>query len=60
MKSIKKTATFGKKESCCSTTMQQFIIHYRDGLLLPHASYLPDFAPSDYFLFPNIKKMVCW
>ena len=24
--------------------------------LLPHAPYLPDLAPSDYFLFPNLKK----
>lgn len=24
--------------------------------LLPHAPYLPNLAPSDYFLFPNIKK----
>ena len=24
--------------------------------LLPHASYLLDLAPSDYFLFPNLKQ----
>ena len=24
--------------------------------LLPHAPYLPDLVPSDYFLFPNLKK----
>jgi histone-lysine N-methyltransferase SETMAR len=24
--------------------------------LLPHAPYSPDLAPSDYFLFPNLKK----
>ena len=24
--------------------------------LLPHAPYLPNLAPSDYFLFPNLKK----
>ena len=23
---------------------------------LPHAPYSPDLAPSDYFLFPNLKK----
>ncbi|MCP6508625.1 hypothetical protein NL478_28070, partial [Klebsiella pneumoniae] len=22
----------------------------------PHAPYSPDLAPSDYFLFPNLKK----
>ena len=24
--------------------------------LLSHAPYSPDLAPSDYFLFPNLKK----
>jgi histone-lysine N-methyltransferase SETMAR len=24
--------------------------------LLPHAPYSPDLAPSEYFLFPNLKK----
>ena len=24
--------------------------------LIPHPAYSPDFAPSDYFLFPNLKK----
>ena len=24
--------------------------------LLPHAPYLPDLAPLDYFIFPNLKK----
>ncbi|QQP55123.1 Putative mariner length, partial [Caligus rogercresseyi] len=24
--------------------------------LLPHLPYSPDLAPSDYFLFPNLKK----
>ena len=24
--------------------------------LLPHAPYSPNLAPSDYFLFPNLKK----
>ena len=24
--------------------------------MLPHAPYSPDLAPSDYFLFPNLKK----
>lgn len=26
--------------------------------LLPRALYLPDFAPSDFLLFPNLKKWV--
>ncbi|EZA50790.1 hypothetical protein X777_10840 [Ooceraea biroi] len=24
--------------------------------LVPHAPYSPDLAPSDYYLFPNMKK----
>ena len=24
--------------------------------LIPHAAFSPDLAPSDYFLFPNLKK----
>ena len=27
--------------------------------LIPHTAYSPDFAPSDYFLFPNLKKDIC-
>ena len=26
---------------------------------LPHPSYSPDLAPSDYYLFPNIKRWLC-
>ena len=25
-------------------------------VLIPHPAYLPDLAPSDFFLFPNLKK----
>ena len=24
--------------------------------LIPHPAFLPDLAPSDFFLFPNLKK----
>ena len=24
--------------------------------LIPHPAYLPDLAPGDFFLFPNLKK----
>ena len=27
--------------------------------LIPHPAYSPDLAPSDYFLFPNLKKDIC-
>ena len=26
--------------------------------LIPHPAYSPDLAPSDYFLFPNLKKNI--
>ncbi|MBZ5798063.1 hypothetical protein K8353_49450, partial [Burkholderia contaminans] len=31
-------------------------IHQLGYELLPHSPYSPDLAPSDYFLFPNLKK----
>ena len=27
--------------------------------LIPHTAYLPDLAPSDFFLFPNLTKDIC-
>ena len=27
--------------------------------LIPHPAYSPNLAPSDYFLFPNLKKDIC-
>ena len=26
--------------------------------LIPHPTYSPDLAPSDYFIFPNLKKNI--
>ena len=26
--------------------------------LIPHPAYSPDLVPSDYFLFPNLKKYI--
>ena len=28
--------------------------------LIPHPAYSPDLGPSDYFLFPNLKKGYPW
>ena len=28
--------------------------------LIDHPSYSPDLAPSDYFLFPKLKKHLAW
>ena len=28
--------------------------------LVDHPPYSPDLAPSDYFLFPNMKKTLGW
>ena len=38
----------------CFVSMAQF--HELRYELLPHPPYFPDLAPSDYFLFPNLKK----
>ena len=27
--------------------------------LIPHPAYSPNLAPSDFFLFPNLKKDIC-
>ena len=27
--------------------------------LIPHPAYSPDLPPSDFFLFPNLKKDIC-
>ena len=27
--------------------------------LIQHPAYSPDLAPSDFFLFPNLKKDIC-
>ena len=27
--------------------------------LIPHPAYSPDLAPSDFILFPNLKKDIC-
>ncbi|KAG5310116.1 SETMR methyltransferase, partial [Acromyrmex insinuator] len=40
----------------CSTPMAKFNKFRYE--LLPHPAYSPDLAPCDYFLFPNLKKMV--
>ena len=34
-------------------TVDEPWIHYE---LIPHPAYSPDLAPSDFFLFPNLKK----
>ena len=27
--------------------------------MVPHPPYSPDLAPSDYYLFPNLKRWLC-
>ena len=38
----------------CKTAMDAVKRHGHE--LIPHPAYSPDLAPSDYFLFPNLKK----
>ena len=38
-------------------SVQQFLT--KDGLIpLPHPPYSPDFSPTDFFLFPLMKKVL--
>lgn len=39
-----------------SSTVAQAKLHELRYELLPHPPYSPDLAPSDFFLFPNMKK----
>ena len=35
-------------------------VHDCDFELIDHPPDSPDFAPSDYFLFPNMKQTLAW
>ena len=34
-------------------------VHRNGYELIPHPAYLSDPAPTDFFLFPNLKKDIC-
>jgi [histone H3]-lysine36 N-dimethyltransferase SETMAR len=65
MKSTKKTAPFEEKKvlfhqdnALCHKSIETTAKLHRLGYeLLPHPSYSPDLAPSDLFLFADLKKM---
>ena len=49
------------KVFCCNRTTRESTLAMdaveRNGYeLIPHPAYSPDLAPSDFFLFPNLKK----
>ena len=60
----RKTAAYGEKESLFhqdnapihKSVIAMAKINELKFKLLPHAPYSPDLGPSDYFLFPNLKK----
>ncbi|KAF7285485.1 hypothetical protein GWI33_010583 [Rhynchophorus ferrugineus] len=62
----RKTVAFEEKESAASPrqcTVSQARendgkIHELCFELFPHPPYSPDLSPSDYFLFPNLKRML--
>ena len=37
-------------------TNRELQANYQGSELLPHPPYSPDLAPSDFYLFPNMKK----
>ena len=46
------------KVFCCNrTTRESTLAKLQNGYeLIPHPAYSPELAPSDFFLFPNLKK----
>ena len=45
--------------SCTQVTIMA-AVHFCGFELVDHHPYFPDLAPSDYFLFPNIKNTFSW
>jgi hypothetical protein len=56
MKSDKKMSPFEEKKCCFIKTTA--IIHELRYELLPHSLHSPDLAPSDFFLFVDLKRML--
>ena len=49
------------KVFCCNRTKRESqvamdAVEQNGYELIPHPAYSPDLAPSDFFLFPNLKK----
>ena len=42
-----------------TSTIAQGKMHELGLESLPHPPYSPDLAPSDYYLFPNLKRWLC-
>ncbi|XP_071109085.1 protein GVQW3-like [Haliotis cracherodii] len=43
----------------CLSDDQKAVLKRNGFKVLPHPPYSPDLAPSDFFLFPNLKKKLC-
>ena len=62
--SVKNAEVNSLKVFCCNRTMrestlaklQMDAVEQNGYELIPHPAYSPDLAPSDFFLFPNLKK----
>ena len=55
----KKKVLFHQDNALCHKSMKMITkLHELGFELLPHPPYSPDLAPSDYFLFTNLKRML--
>ena len=55
----KKKVLFNQDNALCHKSMKtRAKLHELDFKLLPHPPYSPDLAPSDFFLFSDLKRML--
>ena len=55
----KKKFLFHQDNAPCHKTIKTMAkLHELNSELLPHPPYSPDLAPSDYWLFADLKKML--
>ena len=55
----KKMLFHGNNAPSNTSNIARAIKHELDLVSLPHPPYPPDLAPSDYYLFPNLKRQLC-
>jgi [histone H3]-lysine36 N-dimethyltransferase SETMAR len=56
---MKKKVLFHQKNASCHESIKTTAkLHNLGYKLLPHPPYYPDLAPSDFFLFTDLKRML--
>jgi [histone H3]-lysine36 N-dimethyltransferase SETMAR len=55
----KKNVLFHQNNALCHKSIKTMAkLHELGYRLLPHPPYFPDLAPSDFFLFPDLERML--